>query len=119
MAYFTVEEFRCKCGQCLAKPVESSLLARLNALRSAYGHPLYITSGWRCEDYNRKVGGDKESAHLTGHAADIFCTSSMDRYKLLFHTMGLFRRVGIGKTFLHVDTDINKPQEVIWLYENH
>lgn len=119
MAYFTNEEFQCKCGKCPVQPVDPVLLARLNGLRSKYGKPIYITSGWRCEDYNKKVGGVGDSAHLDGTAADIFCTSSHDRYILLFHSIGLFNRIGIGTTFLHVDVSTSHPQEMVWLYGAH
>lgn len=33
--------------------------------------PLYITSGYRCEELNEEVGGVDDSAHLFGLAADI------------------------------------------------
>lgn len=119
MGYFTDDEFRCKCGNCPVRPPDASLLNRLNQLRSAYGKPIYISSGWRCEAYNAKVGRVKDSAHLTGKAADIFCTGSRDRYLLLFHSIGLFNRIGIGQTFIHLDVDENKDKEVIWLYGGH
>jgi uncharacterized protein YcbK (DUF882 family) len=119
MSYFTDEEFQCKCGKCKVKPVDPVLLARLNGLRSQYGKPIYITSAWRCEEQNKKVGGVAASAHLEGQAADIFCTSSHDRYLLLFHSIGSFHRIGIGATFLHVDVSTDHPQELIWLYEKH
>ena len=33
--------------------------------------PIIVSSGFRCEEVNRKVGGVKQSQHLTGQAADI------------------------------------------------
>ena len=33
--------------------------------------PIIVTSGFRCEAVNRKVGGVKNSQHLVGQAADI------------------------------------------------
>ena len=33
--------------------------------------PIIITSGFRCEEVNRKVGGVRNSQHLVGQAADI------------------------------------------------
>lgn len=118
MAYFTDDEFKCKDG-CISKPMDPALLALLNALRSAYGKPIYITSGYRCDKQNKLVGGVVDSAHTTGHAVDVFCTSSRDRHLLLFHAIGLFKRIGVGTTFIHLDTDLTKDQEVIWLYGNH
>ena len=122
MSYFQDSEFQCRCGKCPVRPPDASLLSRLEELRGAYGKPLYISSGWRCEPYNRSVGGVKDSAHLMGKAVDLLCTSSKDRYNLLynvFNSIGLFQRVGIGTTFIHVDTDETKDQGVIWLYGTH
>jgi len=84
-----------------------------------YGKAIYISSGWRCMEYNKLVGGVGDSAHTTGKAVDIFCTSSGDRFQLLSHAIQLFERIGIGSTFLHLDVDETKDQGVIWLYGNH
>lgn len=43
----------------------------LQPIRDKYGKPIYINSGYRCEELNRKVGGSKTSQHRTGCAADI------------------------------------------------
>ena len=43
----------------------------LDPLREAYKKPIIVTSGFRCEELNRLVGGSKTSQHRTGQAADI------------------------------------------------
>lgn len=43
----------------------------LDPLREAYGKPISVNSGFRCEALNRAVGGAKNSEHLSGCAADI------------------------------------------------
>lgn len=43
----------------------------LDPLREAWGSPLNVSSGFRCRDLNRAVGGSETSAHMQGHAADI------------------------------------------------
>ena len=43
----------------------------LEPARQRYGHPLTITSGFRCSKLNRIVGGQPNSYHLKGMAADI------------------------------------------------
>ena len=43
----------------------------LDPLREMYGHPIHVTSGYRCDKLNRVVGGAKTSQHLRGEAADI------------------------------------------------
>ena len=43
----------------------------LDDIREQYGLPLYISSGYRCDELNKKVGGVKTSQHTKGQAADI------------------------------------------------
>ena len=43
----------------------------LDPLREAYGKPIIVTSGFRCERLNKLINGSKTSQHKTGHAADI------------------------------------------------
>lgn len=46
----------------------------LYPLRKLVGHPVRITSGYRCADLNKAVGGAANSQHSTGEAADIEVT---------------------------------------------
>lgn len=43
----------------------------LEQIRTLVGKPVIITSGYRCEELNRKVGGSPTSQHRYGQAADI------------------------------------------------
>lgn len=43
----------------------------LDPLREAYGKPIVVTSGYRCEKLNRILGGVRTSQHVKGEAADI------------------------------------------------
>lgn len=43
----------------------------LDPLREAWGRPIIVTSGYRCQQLNRAVGGAAHSQHLSGYAADI------------------------------------------------
>jgi hypothetical protein len=48
----------------------------LELVRGVLGsRPLIITSGYRCPELNKKVGGVADSAHVKGLAADIVCPS--------------------------------------------
>jgi uncharacterized protein YcbK (DUF882 family) len=51
--------------------IDSDLVLKLEMLRKAVGFKLLITSGYRSEDLNEKVGGAKHSYHLQGLAVDI------------------------------------------------
>lgn len=43
----------------------------LQPLRDVWGRPITVSSGWRCDELNKAVGGSPTSAHVTGYAADI------------------------------------------------
>ena len=43
----------------------------LDPLREMYGHPIHVTSGYRCDALNKAVGGASTSQHMRGEAADI------------------------------------------------
>ncbi len=55
----------------------------LDPLREAWGHPLRVNSGYRCEALNRAVGGVSNSQHLLGEAADITAGSRDANRRLL------------------------------------
>ncbi|MDR2921592.1 MAG: peptidase M15 [Tannerella sp.] len=42
----------------------------LEPLREAFGKPIVINSGYRCEQLNNAVRGSKTSQHMKGEAAD-------------------------------------------------
>ena len=43
----------------------------LDPLREAYGAPIVVSSGYRCDRLNKAVGGASSSQHVLGQAADI------------------------------------------------
>ena len=43
----------------------------LDPLREAYGQPIIVSSGYRCPELNKAVGGVKTSGHLYGYCADL------------------------------------------------
>lgn len=47
------------------------LVSMLQQLRDKVKKPIMINSGYRQEEYNKKIGGDAHSPHLKGWAADI------------------------------------------------
>lgn len=69
MPNFKVKEFACKDGSDLVK-IDGSLVNYLQKARENFGVPIVITSAYRTEDYNKKVGGAKNSYHVKGQAAD-------------------------------------------------
>ena len=113
--YFKEEEFTCPCcGKVFLNPV---LIPTLDKIRKDYGKPMIVTSGFRCPSHNQSVGGAASSEHLIGSGADIECISNYDRFALLSICLkhGI-RRIGIGKTFIHIGIALSSPQDIIWLY---
>lgn len=49
------------------------LAAGLDEVRRLLGHPLQISSGYRCPALNESVGGTAHSQHCHGLAADFVC----------------------------------------------
>lgn len=90
----------------------------LEIIRARVGAALCITSGVRTAEQNMKVGGVNCSAHQRGMAADIECLTSDRRFLIVDSAMKQgVKRIGIGRTFVHVDIDPDLPQKVIWLYD--
>jgi len=118
---FDSSEFKCPCPKCKDKEVKVSslLIFKLELIRTSLGNkPIYISSGNRCEEYNKTVGGFSSSAHLTGEAADIKMLNydPIDIGLAAEKVGGL--RIGIGDTFVHLD--IRKPcPSKYWIYETN
>jgi pectate lyase len=47
------------------------LIEVLDDIRVKWGGPIIVTSGYRCEELNQKVGGSKNSAHKYGFGVDL------------------------------------------------
>jgi uncharacterized protein YcbK (DUF882 family) len=115
--YFNYEEFDSPDIQGSGQLMDSKLLKMLDQTREIYGKPIRITSGYRTEAHNRNVGGVSGSSHLKGLAVDIACIASSDRYELLYALIKVgFNRIGVAKSFIHVDIDKDKSDNVIWTY---
>lgn len=82
MKYFTINEL-CKSSTAAKKGIanvpsaeeranlEALVTNVLDPLREAWGKPIVVNSGFRCERLNKAVGGAAGSQHKTGEAADI------------------------------------------------
>lgn len=73
---FRKKEFKCPCCNGYGVGIASSLVQNLQKLRDKYGS-VNITSGYRCPKWNKKAGGDYNSAHLKGQAADFYFASGI------------------------------------------
>ena len=112
---FYEDEFACKCG-CGLNGINMELVKLLQKLREDFNSPMAVTSGLRCPEGNTQAQGSKNSSHLWGEAADIGITDGKMRYKFVEKAQKHFKRIGIAKTFVHVDVDHMKTNPVIWTY---
>ena len=117
MKYFNYEEFDSPDAQGSGQLMDPKLLEMIDEAREIYGKPIHVTSGYRTETHNRKVGGVSSSSHLKGLAIDVACVKSDDRFEMLTALLEVgFNRIGVAGTFIHVDIDKDKSQNVIWTY---
>ncbi len=83
----------------------------LDPLREAWGKPITVTSGYRCSELNRLVGGVATSTHMQGMAADISTGNMIDNRRLyqLAQDLNLpyFELIGkkYGFGWLHISYD--------------
>ena len=114
---FTEAEMRCKCD-CGRADMDPAFMAALQRVREAYGRPMRVTSGFRCKDYDKRVGG--AGVHPTGQAADI-AVSGEDAHALLTVAIGM-RGIGLKQhgphvsRFLHMDMTDGPMRPRIWSY---
>lgn len=108
--HFSRSEFSCKC--CGKSKVSNELLAVLELVRSHFGEPVVITSGYRCPEHNKAVGGAPNSKHLLGVAADIHVknTDSSKVYKFLNDIFPDVYGIGLYSNWTHIDVRKKKAR---------
>lgn len=100
--HFKLKEFQCRC--CGTVKIHPMLLEALERLRELWGNPIVITSGYRCANHNREVGGAKESRHTKGFAVDVVCIASEQaRVSKLAREAGFDQAIPYGvRNFIHL-----------------
>lgn len=97
--------------------MNTSFLDVLDSAREYAGIPFHINSAFRTEQHNIAIGGKENSSHLKGLAVDISAKDSRTRFVILNALIHVgFNRIGIADTFIHVDLDLDKSEQVIWTY---
>ena len=123
MKWFKDGEFRCRCCGGLPPDARENIRALveevLDPVREAFGGPIVVNSGYRCERHNAAVGGVRNSQHLRGEAADIAPAgfkiqdsgfriqdsrfkAKLERLKQIIIENGRFDQLIDYGTFLHV-----------------
>ena len=89
--------------------MEETFLRKLDLARIEAGFPFRINSSWRHPD------NDLAGNHGRGLAVDVSCRSSTARFQILRGLLAVgFKRIGLYSNHIHVDTNPDKVQSVIW-----
>lgn len=117
LKYFSQSDFD-KCNpSCKLEEMDEKFMKKLDIARQIAKIPIIPTSGFRSEEWEHEQGRDGTSSHTKGLAIDLKAEDSPTRYKLINSLLSVgLNRIGIGKNFIHVDMDKNKPSNVIWHY---
>jgi len=115
--HFTLGEFDCKgrakgICDCTTPTIPNELLEVLEDVREHFGKPVRVYSGYRCEDYNRYVGGAKRSKHKLGIASDIAVDTIKPSHVQSYVLNKYKDKYGIGKyvNFTHIDIRSTKAR---------
>jgi len=95
-------------------------MLRLQTLRSVYGKPMRVTSGYRCPEHPVEMKKTQPGAHTSGCAVDI-SVDRADAHQLLklafaagFTGIGVQQK-GSGR-FIHLDTLDSPFRPAVWSY---
>lgn len=124
---FSSSEFECPhCGEVEIDPL---LVATLQRIRDKAGTTVVVTSGYRCPEHNKRVGGvierpDKPgsgSQHLYGRAADIYVPGWSNTQLLnVIRTLTVAKKIYVGYAYIiknsnravHIDVRIPESNTV-------
>ena len=111
---FQYKEFDCHGqGCCSTTIIDEKLVEYIQQIRDHFGKPVTITSSYRCEVHNRRVGGATKSYHMRGQAADIVVQGVSSREVAKYaESIGILG-IGLYETskdgyFTHIDTRTTK-----------
>lgn len=113
--HISSDEYKCK--HCGALPpswkggaipsVHEQFFLDWEEIRSEWGNPITIKSGYRCPAHNKAAGGEQLSVHMFGLALDFAPSRREDLMKLYRLTVKLHPEWRIGlyekKGFIHGD----------------
>lgn len=111
---FKSTEFDCQGKGCCSETViDDKLVEYLQKIRTHFGKPVNVSSGYRCATHNKNVGGATGSYHAKGQAADIYINgvapAEIAKYaeSIGILGIGLYETAADGY-FVHVDTRTSK-----------
>ncbi len=122
MRYFKRYEFLCTCG-CRQENMSNFFLKMLDDTRHISKIPFVVNSGYRCEQKQQQLRNDgyfttkNTSPHEKGLAADIRIRNSYERFIVINSWLLIGgTRLGISKSFIHLDVDYDRKMHKIWYY---
>lgn len=115
---FEPHEFACShTGEAKMDP---EFMEKLQALRTEYGKPIRINSGYRSPEHPIEAAKDKPGSHASGCAVDI-AADSIEAYTIVklafkhgFTGIGVSQKA--GARFIHLDTLEGHPRPNLWSY---
>jgi uncharacterized protein YcbK (DUF882 family) len=112
--YFQIEDFACQ--ETGENEIRYDFVSALDDLRGVCGFPFIITSGYRSPTHSAEARKARPGQHTLGIAADIKVTGGAQRHAIVSNAikLGIFKGIGVAKTFIHVDTRDTDP--MIWTY---
>ena len=112
--HFHSREFNCPC--CDKERMDKDFIETLEACRILAGVPFVITSGYRCEEHNEKIGGHPSSAHSKGLAVDISYKNGACGRKIVDAASKCnFEGIEVGTRHIHLDdTCRSHGEKVLW-----
>ncbi len=103
----------CSCEKCAGKicKITQDTLNKVQKIRDVYGHPLIVTSGYRCKNHPAEAGKSSEGSHQKGVAVDFKCLDGYDAARII--RAAFDADVGLcgfayGPGFVHLDFDDEK-----------
>jgi len=113
---FDKDSFKCKCGCGNTLSEFSLFIDFMNYLYKETNNIYEISSGFRCINHNKAVGGKEDSDHTKGLAIDIITPTIEDRSLIVYHAykFGIKRAiVYIDKKFIHLSINLQLTNPIL------
>lgn len=115
---FLPHELACKhCGK---RGMADETMDRLQALRTEWGRPMQINSGYRCAQHPIEAAKTQPGGHASGRAVDVALVPGLrNRFISMAQRHG-FHGIGVAKTYAHIDDlepgEFGKRRPARWTY---
>lgn len=115
---FKADEFNC--SHCGKNEMKADFMLKLQTLRSVYGKPMRVTSGYRCPEHPIEAKKAQPGAHASGCAVDIGVEGAEAHQLLKLAFAAGFTGVGVQQKgagrFIHLDTLTGATRPRVWSY---